>query len=57
MRNRDHQREVDEARRPGVTAGEAARITQPLKEERGVRRTNGIPHSAAAALAAKRDRP
>jgi transposase len=49
--------EIDAGDRPGTTTGDAERIAQLERENRELRRANGILKSASAFFAAELDRP
>jgi len=49
--------EVDAGERPGTTSSDAERIAQLERENRELRRANGILKSASAFFAAELDRP
>lgn len=51
------QEQVDAGDRPGTTTSEAQRIQELEKENRELRRANGILKSASAFFAAELDRP
>ena len=49
--------EIDAGQRPGTTTAEAQRIAELERENRELRRANGILKSASAFFAAELDRP
>jgi len=51
------QAEIDEGGRPGTTTGDAARVSELERENRELRRANGILRTASAFFAAELDRP
>jgi transposase len=52
-----NQAEVDAGARPGTTTDQAARIAELERENRELRRANGILKTASAFFAAELDRP
>ena len=49
--------EIDAGKRPGITSADAARIAELERENKELRRVNGILKSASAFFAAELDRP
>jgi transposase len=57
LRNWVNQAEIDEGSRPGTSTGDAEKIAQLERDNRELRRANGILRSASAFFAAELDRP